>query len=304
MHVLGVRWFLADNQLYKHGLQVWSDEEKGPVMKDLSQGTTITWILTGPRRCVGYRDSQGRDRRCPERALVKSGQKRCGPCSAMDFYDECVYCDGSICRASPERRERCRNANYSVYATVFGDAILKVGVSVRERLMIRWLEQGADVGAVLAEIRDGKRARTLERLLSQNANVTKSVRFGRKLDALTRPISLAEAEKMVQSFCDSAVFSEAFSKSGLEPQKLKLRLLDSYYGLPQVDTVPNVWPGGSRGLHGQQILGEILGMKGPLLLVETGKVMTSINLKRLVGYTIDEESEVNYVSQSSLLEHF
>ncbi len=304
MHVLGIRWLHVDDQLYKHGIQVWSDEEEDRATKLLNRGTKITWTLLGPRRCIGYRDSQGRRQRCPERSLVRSGQKRCGPCSAMDFYDECVFCDGSICRASPERRDQCRDADYSVYGTVFGDGTLKVGVSVRGRLMIRWLEQGADVGAVLAEVRDGKRARALERLLSQHAYVTKSVRFGRKVDALTHSISLAEAKKMVQFVCDSNAFSEAFGKSGLQLQEPRLQSLDSYYGLPHVDTVPNVWPAQRRGLHGQQVLGEILGMKGPLLLVETGRIITAINLKRLVGYTIDEESEVNYVSQSSLLEHF
>ncbi|TFG07111.1 DUF2797 domain-containing protein [Candidatus Thorarchaeota archaeon] len=303
MHVLDVKWFLGDDGLYRHGIQAWIDEAERPVTRVLERGETITWTLVGPRRCIGYRDGKGRLQKCPERSFVKRGQKRCGPCSAMDLYDECVFCDGSICRASPERRDHCRNTNYSVYAVVFGDGTLKVGVSVRNRLLTRWLEQGADFGAVLAEIQDGKIARRIEHRLSQDKNAAKAVRFGRKVDALTTTMDLAEAERRVQAIHDNAVLSGIIGVSGSEQRDLGVESLDPYYGLPKIESVPGIWPEGRVKLQGQQVLGEVIGMKGPLLVVETGRIVTAINLKKLVGYTLDEEREVNYFSQSSLLEH-
>ncbi|TFF67444.1 DUF2797 domain-containing protein [Candidatus Thorarchaeota archaeon] len=303
MHVLGVKWFVDDDESYKHGLQYWTGEEHVPAIEILSRGKEITWTLVGPRRCIGYRDESGNLHRCPEYSIVKGNQKRCGPCAAMDFYDECVFCDGSSCRASPARRERCRNAHYVVYLTAFGDGTLKVGVSVRSRLMTRWLEQGADYGAVLVEVQDGKKARRIESHLSHEESITSSVRFGRKVDALTSDLSVPDVEGMIDYLYSSNALAEIVREFNLQLKPPGVQSLATHYGFPVVDMTPAVWPKRRRGLHGQQVLGEILGMKGPLLLLETGKTKTAINLRRLIGYTIDPESEVTYVSQSSLLEH-
>lgn len=147
MQLAGVTWRERPDGRFDRGLEVWTEEQDALLFLPVNQNDRISWTFTGPRSCVGFRDADGVPVRCPERSALRRGMTKCGPCNALDLTTQCVRCDGSVCRAEPERRKQCNDTDYVVYLALFGSNTVKVGVSSSARAKTRWAEQGADYGA-------------------------------------------------------------------------------------------------------------------------------------------------------------
>jgi hypothetical protein len=52
-----------------------------------------------------------------------------------------------------------------------------------------------------------------------------------------------------------------------------------------------------------QLLGDVVGMKGSLLVTRIGSAFTVADLKQLVGYMVLPDSPVKMVTQSGLLDY-
>ncbi|NOR39010.1 MAG: DUF2797 domain-containing protein [Candidatus Thorarchaeota archaeon] len=295
MHIVNVTWRPAENIAFEHGVLSWTGAEESK-FTHLSPGDKLSWTIVGPRMCIGSRNKSGRLVLCPEHIVSNPGRARCSSCAAIDSMDPCIRCTGRICNASEERRTRCEETDYVVYLAVFNDQTLKIGVSTTNRVKTRWVEQGADFAAVLAEIRGGRAARRLEDLIGRRRGATKQVRTQRKISSLMTQLDLTEAEELAKRFISSL-------QEVLPEREVQLEDLSMYYNLDSLTARPLPWRKRSEPMDGMQLLGDVVGMKGSLLVTRIGSAFAVANLRQLVGYTVDSDSPVRMVTQSGLLDY-
>ncbi|MFW9807840.1 MAG: DUF2797 domain-containing protein [Candidatus Thorarchaeota archaeon] len=295
MQVLGISWKHQEDGTFKSGLRVWNENDI-PKFIPISPGDKLSWIFRGPRRCVGSVNSSLESIKCPEESVIlQRGMIRCGPCSAMDFVDPCIRCDGRTCLATNERKTQCNDTRYAVYIVVFNDETLKVGVSSEKRVRIRWVEQGADFGGILHLIQGGLEARRIEDRLGKNPKVAKQVRGERKIRGLLNRLDIETAQSMVDDFLLDFESSEFVTN-------VKLEDLSNYYPLTRVDTQPNPWKLRTEKIDGRPLIGEVVGMKGSLLVTNLSSAFTVADLKQVIGYSLDYDGDITVVTQTGLLD--
>jgi len=295
MLVMDVTWKLLDDGSYESGISVWMEEHDEPQFIALTPGKELTWSFQGPRRCIGVREMSGKIYPCPEGAVVRKGMQRCGPCAAMDSMDPCIRCSGKECHANEERWEQCQRINYGIYVVVFNDTTLKVGVSSKRRMKTRWIEQGADYAGILMDVTGGMSARRMEDTLGRVPGATKQVRAVRKARHLLDRIDIQEAEALVRNYLSTLTTIEI-------PQPIELEALEDYYSLRELDSKPTPWRKRSMPVEDLQLVGDVEGMKGALLVTRNGSALTVTNLRNLIGYTIDESQPISTMSQSGIMD--
>ncbi|MFW9793102.1 MAG: DUF2797 domain-containing protein [Candidatus Thorarchaeota archaeon] len=284
-----------DDGTFTSGLRVWNGGDS-PEFLPVTPGENLSWIIRGPRRCIGSIDSSLKSVRCPENSLVfQTGKTRCGPCSGMDFVDPCIRCDGRTCRATPARKEQCDKTKYAVYFVVFNDEIMKVGVSSEKRVRTRWVEQGADYGGILEVVEGGMNARRIEDRLGKNPNLAKQVRGERKIRGLMNKINQSTAQALVDH-----ILMDIQSDNLLRP--IELEDLSDYYSLRDLTTQPVPWRKRSDQIEDRPMIGDVVGMKGSLLVTRLGSVFTVVDLKQLIGYSLDYDKDITVVTQTGLMD--
>jgi hypothetical protein len=177
-----------------------------------------------------------------------------------DSLSRCINCDGRECRASQEVKGHCSDSKSSVYLATFG-MNLKVGVSSEDRLLKRWLEQGADQGVELARVTSGKIARIVEYHVSKEFLIPRSIRTKTKIERILdkRSIPCTKLE-------DSAIETSKWIQERYpECSKGEMEIIDlkNYYHLslalaPFACTVSNEFT----------ISGKFVAMKGPLFFFQ------------------------------------
>lgn len=297
MLVADVTWRRADDSSYQSGLTIWIEGDNSPAFLPLNSGKNLEWVFRGPRLCIGSRDEVGRMVRCPEGSVILRSGTRCGPCAAMDIADPCIRCDGRSCRAPEGRRVQCESTDYVVYLVAFNDKTLKVGVSTKRRVLTRWIEQGADFGGILQDIQGGRKARLVEHRLSRRKGIFKQVHSSRKIRGLSLSLDTSEAQALADDFLKS--LDDPFI--GIEAD---LEDLGKYYRLPRFERPPQPWKKRAQPVDKRPLVGEILGMKGPILITQIGSALTAADLKQVVGYSIDQDSDITVISQTGLSDFF
>jgi len=296
MHIVNVTWRPTENNAFEQGVLSWTGAEEPPTFTRLSPGEKISWTIVGPRICIGSRNEAGRLVPCPEHTVNRSGQVRCSSCAEGDSMDPCIRCTGRVCNASEERRTRCEEADYVVYLAVFNDQTLKVGVSTARRVKTRWVEQGADFATVLAEIKGGRAARKLEDLIGRRRGATKQVRSKRKIASLMEQLDFDRAEELAKRFSSSLL-------EVLPETEVQLEDLSMHYNLNSLNARPLPWRKRFDPMDGMQLLGDVVGMKGSLLVTRIGSAFTVTDLKQLVGCTVRPDLPMKMVTQSGLLDY-
>lgn len=297
MQILGVTWRLQDDGTFESGLRVWKDNDS-PEFIPIIPEDDLSWVFRGPRRCIGSIDSTLKSIRCPEDSIIlQRGTTRCGPCSAMDFVDPCIRCDGRACLATIDRRVQCDTTKYVVYLVVFNDETLKIGVSSEKRARTRWVEQGADFGGILHLVQGGINARRIEDRLGKNSKVTKQVRGERKIRGLLSKLDLDAAQSIVEDFILEVKSDEIGNHVELED-------LSSCYSLADVDTQPYPWKSKTEPIDDKPLVGKVVGMKGSLLVTSLSSTYTVIDLKRVIGYSLDYDGDITLVTQTGLMDFF
>lgn len=295
MQVADVVWRLTDEDTFQSGLRIWKENESTPRFLPLPPGKKLSWEIIGPKRCIGSIDESGKIVPCPENAVILGSGQKCGPCSAGDIADPCIRCDGRRCDAVDARRMQCEATDYVVYAVVFSDRTLKVGVSSKGRALIRWVEQGADYAGVLREIKGGRKARRIEDRIGKLQGITKQVRSERKTRALMETLELGDAQEIVNEFMERATHLEFDSK-------IELQDLSTYYSLGKLETKPALWRKRSQPIAGRTIVGTVKGMKGSLLVSSIDSSLMVVDLKQIVGYSINQDSDITMVTQTGLMD--
>ncbi|MES3517564.1 MAG: DUF2797 domain-containing protein [Natronomonas sp.] len=215
--------------------------------ESLTAGTTLGYSL-GARRCAGVVDGETH-RPCDDADAPF--------CAAHDTTWICARCTGTCLKAEMDCHQE-----HAIYLAAFAPDRFKVGVTKRDP-SIRLREQGADRGAVLRRVSDGRIAREIEaEIASDPAGPPDSVRVDRKMAGLGRR------------------FDERAWK----------RLLDRYehekihrfeYGL-DLTAAP---------VPATLLSGTVRGTKGRILLLDRGDGTYAVDMRDLVGYELSEGTE-------------
>jgi hypothetical protein len=219
-----------------------------------------------------------------------------------------MICDGRSCHASDNMKQICDNTITSIYITVF-DTLLKVGVSKRERLRKRWLEQGADYGVEIAVIPNGMLAREIESRISEVLEVSKGVRFSRKVNNLrfleTRDAKAAEdiiskVQKKVAMICKwlSEEYGASYTANEIELVDLSSQYsLKSNKNMIRLD-IPNV----------DTIAGEFRGMKGSIFCIGNNDSEYVLDIRDIRGfhseYRKSSGHQIVLKNQKSIADYF
>lgn len=162
---------------------------------------------------------------------------------------------------------------YFIYLASFGK-ILKVGISREHRLQQRLVEQGADFGAAISKIRDGRLVRVYEQKIKRFLGITDRMSgedkhrcFGKLDPSYSMNLLLSASERL-----KSSPFSEIF----VEPNIMDMR---KYYNL--VDAETNF----IQICKSVKLSGKVVSVKGNLAIVENG-THSCFNCHHLVGMEI------------------
>ncbi len=281
--VSAVEWRENDG-LYTCNLILY---DHGYTSLSLTPGVALNFRVQPGRRCVGYhqhagRVSPGEWRRltpCPTSSLARGGSQ-CASCQARDSTVPCLRCRGEACAADGRVREVCLGSRAFVYLAAFGGG-LKVGVTRENRFVTRWVEQGADA-ALRVLVGNGSEVRRFEHVISTRLGVPESVRvsvkassFGRE-DKMRLSLRLLEEtrRRVHEIFSSNQRFDE-------DPW-----VLSPHYNIPPIRQKPILLKVGDD----VAVAGEVVGVKGHILLLRGGEALFVLGLPSLLGRCVEFNS--------------
>lgn len=193
------------------------------------------------------------------------------PCSAPEAPYCHVHTDRwpcARCRGDCDLPlETCRE-EHAIYLAAFAPDAFKVGVTRSWRLETRLHEQGADRGAHIRTVANGRIARQIEADIAET--VGDSVRVDRKLAGLHRSVDETAWNRLLSDF---EVIAQYDFEYGLTLQER-----------PVAETL---------------LTGTVRGNKGRLLALDHNDSTYAVDLRALVGYDISEGKTTRQL-QSSL----
>ena len=171
--IIKVQWRKSDKG-WKARLFLAS--ESGFEKRGLEPGRSLSMEITDDRRCTGYAPSKGERAPCPEFRKIEKGSQ-CPECRGKDIYSGYV-----------RGEKNDLDGEFSVYMAQIADQV-KVGVTRKEKIPRRWIEQGADYGAeVLSGVSSNKALEKEDELTS--GEVTQRIRKEYKTSPLKKPTKL------------------------------------------------------------------------------------------------------------------
>ena len=223
--------------------------------RSLPPGRNLSYTL-GERRCAGAVD--GTDHHACEDPTAPY-------CEAHDSTWVCAKCTGTCLKAEMD----C-HTEHAVYLAAFAPETFKVGVTRRPRLETRLREQGADRGALLRTVANGRIAREIEAELAAETPLPDAVRAATKIAGMGRSVDANAWEQLLAGFGVAERFDLEYGL-GLERA-------------PVAETLA---------------AGTVRGTKGRVLVLERAGGTFAVDMRRLVGYELLEGSSSREL-QSSL----
>jgi len=224
---------------------LWLAADGDARRRSLAPGATLAYGL-GERHCAGARDGQSHES-CPNADAPY--------CDAHTSRWACARCTGDCDRPLSTCHEQ-----HAVYLAGFAPATFKVGVTRSWRLDTRLREQGADRGAHLRTVADGRVARRLE------ADIATDVGDRVRVPAKQRGLG--------ESLDESAW---AGLLAGFDP-------IDTFafeYGLDLSE----------RPVSETLASGQVRGIKGRILVLDRAGSRYATDLRDLVGYELTERDD-------------
>ncbi len=175
----------------------------------------------------------------------------------------CARCTGTCLKDEMDCYEE-----HAVYVAAFAPDTFKVGVTKSRRLETRLREQGADRAAHIHTVSNGRIARELEAEIAE-----------RLVDRVRTPTKVASLAATV----DESAWDDVLTEFDV------IDRFDFDYGLGlEAQPVPETIASGT-----------VVGVKGRLLVLETGGTTYAVDIRDLVGYDVTV-GETNRNLQSSL----
>jgi hypothetical protein len=274
-----------------------------------STNYSLYYLLTGEpitidikplesKYCVGYSSSEGERIPCPKKNRVPLNQTKCSYCSREEFYLCRIYCIGDFCHpSSEEAREYCWSTNAYTYLTVVAGK-LKVGSSTNPKK--RWLGQGSTAGITIAKGK-GLNPRALEHHIGKRFGYKLAIRKKTKMDYLgdkeNKTIIAERMEGAINKVYQNISSEILYPKNKLKPITW---LTDYYGGITGLTSRPISKELTKKGLT---LSGEIVGVKGSLLVVKNNNTYNICNLHSLIGTEVTIKKELSKIKgQRSLFD--
>ncbi|MGC9780613.1 MAG: DUF2797 domain-containing protein [Candidatus Heimdallarchaeota archaeon] len=256
----------------------------------LKPGANIT-IKIAPNEskyCIGFNNYEDARFSCPTAEKIPMNRSQCQSCSLNEFFFCRALCQGDFCQpSSEEAKEYCWKKNAYVYLTYIAGKI-KVGSSTSPHR--RWIGQGSDAGISIAK-GVGLAPRALEHQIGTKYSLPLGIRLTQKVKLLGKSIDKKTIEKEIMLLVDEiqkSMKSEILiPRDKLEP----ITFLDEFYGnIPTITARPILKKLESTGL---EISGEIIGIKGTILVVKNVGTYFALNLSTLIGLnaTITDDAQ-------------
>ena len=262
-------------------------EQKG--RRPIRVGENLSFVVEGPRSCIGYRPPQASASLlpCPEdQKDISSSQ--CDKCFQRAEILPCLRCDGERCR-NPERRSFCvQPENHAVYLASFGREMPKVGVARWTRREERVREQGARMALVVARD-DGQMVRRLESEINK-LGVPDRYTSSQKLQALVQSRT-PEGELLEELLSTLALLRHRIRGPWIEPEKIVFpEPLQLHYR-----------PDLQLAAPGLVVRGTVQDIQGQLLFIQGEGDMIALDGGSLQGYSIRSATDSDQaVGQTSL----
>lgn len=159
--IIKVHWKKHQNKKWHAELKVDRNGEFST--RKLSTGKNLNFEITNKRKCTGFAVKKGERKPCPENKEINKGTQ-CNTCANKDIYTNYIRGDKST----------NLEGNFSLYLAQIGNTV-KVGVTRTERIMQRWVEQGADYAVQLDTGLKAKEALEKEDQISSKENITQRI---------------------------------------------------------------------------------------------------------------------------------
>jgi len=192
------------------------------------------------------------------------GERHCAGTVQNGRHDACSNPGAPYCEDHTVPWSVANNADsdeeHAVYLAAFAPDAFKVGVTRSWRLETRLREQGADRGALVYTVADGRIAREVESDLNEDDRLTEWVRVPAKLSGLHREVDGRAWSALLEAFDVTDRF--AFD-----------------YGLDLTDQpVPETL-----------LAGTVRGVKGRVLVLQRAGTTYAVDVRDLVGHELAEE---------------
>jgi len=222
------------------------------------------------KKCIGFFD--GKHNPCPDRKILEYGYN-CSDCKKNDLFFRCMQCTGEEC-INEKRRDKCKEEEYYVYLAVF-DSLIKVGISLDRRLLERLVEQGADFGAKILHVKDGKEVRLVERNIMNTLNITDRVRGNEKAERI-----FCNPNNAMKNLYRNIVNL----KKILSEQMKNVEIFDlrTHYKLTNVTLEPD----NIRIKTGLELQGTVVAAKGNIVIIKQDDRFISFNAHEMIGREI------------------
>ncbi|MEF8835056.1 MAG: DUF2797 domain-containing protein [Candidatus Thermoplasmatota archaeon] len=237
VHVISSKW-----NDFNHELQIYDGES--PEILDMEK---IDFNVSDEKICVGgFEDGYTP---CPDERVVDKF-RQCGECAPEEIPKlECIFepqdcegCSGGFCEET-----------HAVYLAFHG-IVPKIGMTSKDRLRERLIEQGADAYALLSTVEDRKTAREEEMKLSGKLGISQRVSSKKKLKRMARKLDKKIVERKYRGVKNRVPVGELVF---LEDYPIELPLRAK----PRVRSVPGPHSGKTVGIKGEFLIYENSGLQ-------------------------------------------
>jgi len=300
-HLIAAKW---DPSTPPYSFLILRNLETAPdetYTKYLTPGDEFHLIISKERMCIGHSVNKQEYSLCNKQ--VDQQYNRCYNCEQQDFERCFLFCDASKpfgnCTQNPQAYEYCKNNPCSVYIALIANDI-KVGVSFNP--LKRWINQGADLAVEVMRAKNGFEARVLEKAISADLQISQTIRKTTKARKLN--FDLSKSIPSFRTIIDNVrQYIETSGVEGVDSELLhKEHNLTSYYGdIPSLQSNP-IFNEVEKTL---QITGQIVGVKGKLLVTKANNSVYVTNLSRIIGNIISfSKKPLKIKGQHSLSDFF
>ncbi|PID70444.1 hypothetical protein CSB37_02020 [bacterium DOLZORAL124_38_8] len=249
--------------------------------KRLWLGHSLSIEKLGTPNCAGHISPETKLwRPCPKDS---KGKFKCEYCRSIEGGFVFTAFDGfDTSQLSPADLARIEGEHW-VYLAYFGEGMVKVGVSQFARKFLRQIEQGSAATLFIAKTPDGVFARQIETLIRKTGLADK-IKTSQKKDFLFPEVSSAK-----QTLFE--VLKTHVSGLDGEHESLKQYLLPEPEFFDWTDVGMKKLP--THNIHpikldvGEWVSGEIVGLKGPFIILDTGDDLVSLAPKDFRGCMVD-----------------
>jgi len=240
-------------------------------------------VLSSEKKCVGYFFDK-KWTKCPEN---NTGKNKCDFCRAQEKNFIYTVFDGfNTDNFSPEELEKIK-VPHIVYLALFDKDLIKIGVSIFERKILRQIEQGSYVTFFIAKTPDGILARQIETLIKKKG-LSDKIKSATKKNFLCPDISFEESTNLLKKIFDTKknILDEHENLKKYLLKEPELCSWKKYYQTENLKKDHQSFEFVTLKKE-EHVAGKIIAIKGSFLVIQTPDNLISINTKDLLGHEIN-----------------